>query len=147
MGCGSREGYCSERVKGKSEKLMEKKNRKRDNFGVRAIEEIGAETKEELRRRKFESQCLKRIEIQNGILIHRLGLGGVRWLLTARGAGHVRQSLASETFSGVEYMRRTRGDPRFLVGVTVAKKILSATLQNFSARLPLAFAAYIGAKL
>jgi hypothetical protein len=100
MGCGSREGYCSERVKGKSEKLMEKKNRKRDNFGVRAIEEIGAETKEELRRRKFESQCLKRIEIQNGILIHRLGLGGVRRLLTARGAGHVRQSLASEILFG-----------------------------------------------
>jgi hypothetical protein len=49
------------------------KKRRRNNFGVRAIEEIGAETKKELHGRKCESQCLKRIEIQNGILIHRLG--------------------------------------------------------------------------
>jgi hypothetical protein len=92
------------------------KKRKRDNFEVRAIEEIGAETKEELRRRKSESQWLKRIEIQNGILIHRLRLGGVRWLLTARGAGRVRQSLASEILFGRRIHAENPWGPAFSCG-------------------------------
>jgi hypothetical protein len=45
-----------------------------------------------------------------------LRLGGVRWLLTARGAGHVRQSLASEILFGRRIHAENPWGPAFSFG-------------------------------